>query len=143
MNRKSARAVQAASASQTSYEAAVIGRGMARAGRNPHLQGHIHEVSSADGRNVGNLFNGRTTHLTRSATAKVVDQVTTQGGKVVERMQLKDSLRRKRSRSDPRSGLASVSLPSGHRSASPNVIRGTAGVALVQVSGRNRISNRS
>lgn len=65
---------------------------MDRAGHNPHLKGHIHEVLAKDARNLGNLFNGNSTELTKSTTAKAVDLVTTRGGKVVERLQLKDTL---------------------------------------------------
>lgn len=79
-------------AAKTTYEGTVISRAMARAGNNPHLKGHIHEVLAKDARNIGNFFNGQSTELTKSTTAKVVDLVTTKGGKVVERLQLKDTL---------------------------------------------------
>ncbi len=79
-------------ATKTAYEGTVITRAMERAGRNPHLKGHIHEVLTMDAKNIGNLFNGQTTTLTKSTTASAVDLVTTNGGKVVERLQLKDTL---------------------------------------------------
>ncbi|WP_298236620.1 hypothetical protein [uncultured Azohydromonas sp.] len=77
---------------RTTYEASVIGRALDRAGHNPHLKGHIHEILVKDARNAAQLLTGRSTSLTRSTTAEVVDLVTTRGGKVVERLQLKDTL---------------------------------------------------
>lgn len=79
-------------AAKNSYEASVIARAMERAGRNPHLKGHIHEVLVQDARNLGNVFKGQVTQLTRSTTAGTVDLVTVKAGKVVERLQLKDTL---------------------------------------------------
>lgn len=77
---------------RTAYEGSVILRAMERAGRNPHLKGHIHEVLVKDARNVRNLlrFDGSSTALTKSTTAGTVDLVTTRGGKVIERIQVKD-----------------------------------------------------
>lgn len=77
---------------KTSYETSVIKRAVDRAGNNPHLKGHIHEILVKDAKNVRNLFNGSQTELTKSTTAKTVDLVTKNGGKVVERLQLKDTL---------------------------------------------------
>ena len=75
---------------KTAYEGSVITRAAARAGRNPHLKGHIHEILVKDARNLRNVFNGSHTELTKSTTAKCVDLVTTRGGKVIERIQVKD-----------------------------------------------------
>lgn len=77
---------------KTAYEGTVIARAVARAGRNPHLKGHIHEILVQDSRNVRNLLtmNGASTSLTKSTTAGTVDLVTTKGGKVIERIQVKD-----------------------------------------------------
>lgn len=75
---------------KTAYEGSVITRAAARAGRNPHLKGHIHEILVKDARNLRNVFNGSHTELTKSTTAKCVDLVTTKGGKVIERIQVKD-----------------------------------------------------
>lgn len=74
------------------YEQSVIARAMDRAGNNPHLKGHIHEILVKDGRNVRNLLklNGASTELTKSTTASTVDLVTTKGGRVIERIQVKD-----------------------------------------------------
>lgn len=77
-------------ATKTAYEGSVITRAAARAGKNPHLKGHIHEVLVKDARNLRNLLNGSRTELTRSTTAECVDLVTTKGGKVIERIQVKD-----------------------------------------------------
>ena len=78
--------------SKTAYEGTVIVRAMERAGHNPHLKGHIHEVLVKDARNARNLLtlNGASTELTKSTTAGTVDLVTTKGGKVIERIQVKD-----------------------------------------------------
>lgn len=78
--------------SKTTYEGTVIARAMARAGRNPQLKGHIHEILVKDVRNARNLLsmNGAGTELTRSTTASTVDLVTVRGGKVIERIQVKD-----------------------------------------------------
>jgi len=77
---------------KTAYEGTVIARAIQRAGRNPHLKGHIQELLVQDGRNVRNLLtlNGASTQLTKSTTAGTVDLVTTKGGKVIERLQVKD-----------------------------------------------------
>lgn len=77
---------------KTGYEASVIARAVGRAGANPHLKGHIHEILVQDSRNARNLLtmNGATTNLTKSTTAGTVDLVTTKGGKVIERIQVKD-----------------------------------------------------
>lgn len=77
---------------KTSYEGSVIMRAMDRAGRNPHLKGHIHEILVKDSHNLKNIFNGASTNLTKSTTASCVDLVTTKGGKVVARIQVKDTL---------------------------------------------------
>lgn len=77
---------------KTTYETSVISRAVGRAGNNPHLKGHIHEIMVKDAKNIRNLLNGSQTELTKSTTAKTVDLVTKNGGKVVERLQLKDTL---------------------------------------------------
>ncbi|MBL0283340.1 MAG: hypothetical protein IPQ01_05205 [Zoogloea sp.] len=83
---------QTASAGKLGYEGTLVSRSLQRAGRNPNLKGHIHEIMVKDARNLADLLNGRSTELTRSTTAKAVDLVTMKGGKVVERLQLKDSV---------------------------------------------------
>jgi hypothetical protein len=77
---------------KTTYESSVISRAVERAGNNPHLKGHIHEILVKDAKNLRNVFNGSQTELTKSTTAKTVDLLTKNSGKVVERLQLKDTL---------------------------------------------------
>lgn len=84
------RAHQGGVEAKTAYESTVIARAMQRASANPHLKGHIQEILVQDSRNVRNLFNGARTELTKSTTASTVDLVTTKGGKVIERIQVKD-----------------------------------------------------
>ena len=86
------RAHQSGIGVKTAYESSVIARAVQRAGCNPHLKGHIHEVLIQDTRNVRNLLsmNGASTQLTKSTTASTVDMVTMRGGKVIERIQVKD-----------------------------------------------------
>ena len=79
-------------ATKTAYEGTVITRAMARAGNNPHLKGHIHEIMTKDAMNLKGGLSGQHTELTKSTTAKVVDLVSTKGGKVVGRIQMKDTL---------------------------------------------------
>ena len=84
------RAHQGGVGAKTAYESSVIARAVQRAGNNPHLKGHIHEILIQDSRNVRNLFNGARTEPTKSTTASTVDLVTMRGGKVIERIQVKD-----------------------------------------------------
>ncbi len=86
------RAHQGGVGAKTAYESSVIARAMQRAGANPHLKGHIHEVLIKDARNARHLLsmNGATTEMTKSTTAGTVDLVTTKGSKVIERIQVKD-----------------------------------------------------
>ena len=77
---------------KTTYEGTVVARAVARAGGNPHLKGHIHELLVQDARNVQNALSGRITSLTRSTRAPCVDLVTTKGGRIVERIQVKDAV---------------------------------------------------
>lgn len=65
--------VTASIATQTAYEGSVITRAMERAGNNPHLKGHIHEIQVKDARNLKNVFNGVHTELTKSTTSQCVD----------------------------------------------------------------------
>ncbi len=96
MNRKiviaKPHAGQSTVVAKTSYEGSVIVRAMSRAGRNPHLKGHVQEILVQDMRNARNLIqlNGATTQLTKSTTAGTVDIVTVKGGRVIERIQVKD-----------------------------------------------------
>ena len=75
------------------YETSVGKRAMERAGKNPNLKGHINEVVTCDRYNMNpaNFLKGRHARLTKSATAVRDDVVVMQHGKVVKRMQLKDT----------------------------------------------------
>ena len=94
MNQRPHHAGAHASTARTAYEASVIHRAMERAGSNPQLKGHLHEVLVQDRLNLRNLLagDGARTAMTRSTNAPVVDLVTTRGGKVIERLQLKDTV---------------------------------------------------
>ena len=75
------------------YEAKVIYEALKRAGKNPHIKGHIHEILVRDGINYNplNILDGKTATLVKNPTAKTVDLVVKKGGKIVERLQLKDT----------------------------------------------------
>jgi hypothetical protein len=79
---------------KTSGEGKVIGEALIRAGKNPHLKGHIHEVLIKDSINLNpvRVLNGESARLTASNTAKTVDIVVSKGGKVIERIQAKDTV---------------------------------------------------
>lgn len=83
---------QAGLGCKTAYESSVVMRAMQRAGANPHLKGHIHEVLVQDSCNLRHLLkmNGASTQFTKSTTATTVDLITVKGGKVFERIQVKD-----------------------------------------------------
>ena len=72
------------------YEASVKARAIARAGNCNNLNGHILEVMGADKTNL-NPFNGLKETLTRSRTATSVDSIVTRGGRIVQRVQYKDT----------------------------------------------------
>ena len=76
-----------------SYEASVKARALARAGGNPNLNGHILEIMGSDKTNLNpvNLVRGVSEKLTRSTTATTVDSVVMKGGKVIQRIQYKDT----------------------------------------------------
>lgn len=77
------------------YEASVISRMSGRAGAySPKgASGNALEIMANDKSNLGNLFKPDTvTKLTKSSTATQVDAVTTKAGKVIERIQYKDTV---------------------------------------------------
>ena len=76
------------------YETQVGLRALARAGQNPNLKGHIHELMFCDKYNLNpsNLLQGQHASLTKSATAQMRDVVMTKGGKIVGHAQLKDTV---------------------------------------------------
>ncbi len=77
------------------YEASVKFRALQRAGGNPNLNGHILEIMGADKTNLNpvNMARGISEKLTSSTTAKTVDTVVMKGGKVISRVQYKDTPR--------------------------------------------------
>ena len=77
------------------YEASVKFRALQRAGGNPHLNGHILEIMGGDKTNLNpvNMVRGISEKLTSSTTAKTVDAVVMKGGKVISRVQYKDTPR--------------------------------------------------
>lgn len=83
----------AGSALQTGYETKVIAEAIGRAGGNPNLHGHIHEILLRDRLNAsaGALLRGESARLTRNTTARAVDVVVMRGGKVARRLQVKDT----------------------------------------------------
>ncbi len=91
-NDKTASKVNPGTMAKECYEAKVVGEALGRAGRNPQIKGTIHEVLVKDRLNLkpANLLKGQTIRLTKSTTAKAVDLVGMKGGKVVQRLQLKD-----------------------------------------------------
>lgn len=75
------------------YEAKVAVEALNRAGRNKNLHGIAHEIIFKDKVNINpvNIIKGKRAFLTKSATAMRDDIVIKQSGKVVGRMQLKDT----------------------------------------------------
>lgn len=78
---------------KAAYEAKVIGEALERAGHNPNLHGHIHELLIRDAINVNpaRIIAGDSARLVANPTAKTVDVVVINGKKVVERIQAKDT----------------------------------------------------
>ena len=77
------------------YEATVVGRMAGRAGAysSKGSAGNALEIMANDKSNFANLCKPDTvTRLTRSSTATQVDAVTTKAGKVIERIQYKDTV---------------------------------------------------
>lgn len=82
-------------AARKGYEASVGIRAYNRAGNNPQLKGIVHEVAYVDAQNFNprNLIAGTRAALTKSTNAVRDDVVLMNGGKVVGRVQLKDTPR--------------------------------------------------
>ena len=77
------------------YEASVKARALARAGACNNLNGHVLEIMGADKTNLNpvNWARGISEKLTSSTTTKTVDSVVMKGGKVIGRVQYKDTPR--------------------------------------------------
>lgn len=75
------------------YEGTVKFRAMMRAGGCNNLNGHVLEIMGADKTNLNpvNWVRGVSERLTSSTTARTVDSVIMKGGKVVSRVQYKDT----------------------------------------------------
>ena len=75
------------------YEGKVVAEAMTRNGKNPQIKGVIHEIMHRDAFNAnpGKIIKGEHARLVKSPTAEVVDTVVMRGGKVVQRLQLKDT----------------------------------------------------
>ncbi len=78
---------------RSGYEGKVIAEAFNRAGNNPQLKGIIHEILIKDGINANplNIIKGINAQLTQSTNAKTVDVVVKQGGKIISRIQAKDT----------------------------------------------------
>lgn len=81
------------SATKQLYEANVAKRALNRAGKNKNLKGHINELLTVDqlNRKPGNILKGKKAVLTKSPIAVRDDIVLKQNGKIIGRMQLKDT----------------------------------------------------
>ena len=93
-NKKGNNAGTLTAATRSAYEGKVGLEALAReGGRNPQLKGVIHEILVRDVHNANpaNLLSGKVAALTQSRTAIRDDVIVQQAGKVVSRMQLKDT----------------------------------------------------
>ncbi len=83
----------ASTAAREVYEAKAGLEAAARVGKNPQIKGVIHEVLVKDSFNANpaNIINGKQAVLSQSTTAIRDDVLIKQGGKIVGRMQLKDT----------------------------------------------------
>lgn len=84
----------AAAAAREVFEGAVGIEAVERAGRNPQLKGIVHEVAYKDLYNLSpeRLVDGNRAVLSRSTTAVRDDVLIKNGGKIVQRIQLKDTI---------------------------------------------------
>lgn len=84
----------AAAAAREVFEGAVGIEAVMRAGKNPQLKGIVHEVMFKDLYNLSpeRLIDGNVAVLSKSPTAVRDDLLIMNGGKVVQRMQLKDTV---------------------------------------------------
>lgn len=85
---------QTATMAKEGYEMKAGLEALKRAGRNPQLKGHVHEILFKDMYNANplNFIQGKTAALTKSPTAQMRDIVMKQSGKVVGHAQLKDTV---------------------------------------------------
>lgn len=80
-------------AAREAYESKVGIEAVERIGRNKNVKGVVHEILVKDriNANPANILNGKKAVLSESTTAVRDDVLVKQGGKIVERMQLKDT----------------------------------------------------
>lgn len=92
-NKRNRSTVAITQGGKAAFEGMTIAEALQRAGGNPHLKGHIHEilVKNLYNCNPVNLVNDRTAQIVTNPNAKTVDMVVMQGGRVLERLQLKDT----------------------------------------------------
>jgi hypothetical protein len=76
------------------YEGKVIAEARNRAGNNPHLKGHIHEILIKDklNSNPSSILQGKKAVLTKNSNARSADIVVKKAGKIVQRIQAKDTV---------------------------------------------------
>lgn len=83
------------SAGKQAYETSVAKRAIQRAGKNKNLHGHVNEILTVDKHNLNpvHMIKGEKAFLTKSPTAVRDDVIVkaTKTGKVIKRMQLKDT----------------------------------------------------
>lgn len=82
-----------ANTTKLGYESKILLEALERAGNNPNIKGIIYEVMEKNlfNGNPVRLMDGKTAQLVNSSTANAVDMVVIKGGKVLERIQLKDT----------------------------------------------------
>lgn len=92
-NKKGTQSGAAVATTREVYDGKVAVEAFNRAGRNQNLHGHVHEIIYRDtiNANPANIKNGVQATLTKSPTAVRDDIVVKQGGKVIQRCQLKDT----------------------------------------------------
>jgi len=90
---KSSKKSLTANTTKNLYDGKVVYEALNRAGANPHIKGHIHEILFKDqyNTNLKNILNGTKAEIVKNPNAKVVDIIIRKGDKVVQRLQLKDT----------------------------------------------------
>ena len=85
--------INTANTAKEIYEGKVIHEALSRAGKNPHLKGHIHEILIKDKMNSNpiNVLKGKKAVLTKNPNATSSDIVVKKAGKIIERIQAKDT----------------------------------------------------
>ena len=119
--RKTTQAGATTAAGRMAYEGKVGVEAVVRSGgKNPQLKGVVHEILYRDSITMApdNLIHGTKGVLSKSATAIRDDVLTMQGGKVIGRAQLKDTVSRdvyKRQQCCSHIFLGSIQMRKSHR----------------------------